>query len=98
MRNRLGRLMIVAVALATIIPAVAAADGPHEPAESVEFTILHTNDFHGRLETDYANRGGSAYMAKVINDIRADVGEENVACSMPVTCIRSTCNLSALDG
>jgi 2',3'-cyclic-nucleotide 2'-phosphodiesterase (5'-nucleotidase family) len=40
---------------------------------------LHTNDFHGRLETDYRGRGGSAYMASVINDIRAAKGEENVA-------------------
>jgi 2',3'-cyclic-nucleotide 2'-phosphodiesterase (5'-nucleotidase family) len=45
----------------------------------VEITLLHTNDFHGRLETDYRGRGGSAYMASVVNHIRAEVGEENVA-------------------
>jgi|GEM_PF-321371 len=44
-----------------------------------EITILHTNDFHGYLETDYRGRGGSAYMAGKINEIRAEVGEENVA-------------------
>ncbi len=44
-----------------------------------EFTILHTNDFHGYLETDYRGRGGSAYMAGKINEIRAEVREENVA-------------------
>ena len=44
----------------------------------VSFTILHTNDFHGHLESDYKGRGGSAYMAGVINDIRDEVGEENV--------------------
>ena len=43
-----------------------------------EFTILHTNDFHGYLETDYRGRGGSAYMAGKLNDIRAEVGEDNV--------------------
>ena len=42
------------------------------------FTILHTNDFHGYLETDYRGRGGSAYMAGKLNDIRAEVGEDNV--------------------
>jgi len=40
--------------------------------------ILHTNDFHGNLESDYKGRGGSAYMAGVINDIRAALGEDNV--------------------
>jgi 2',3'-cyclic-nucleotide 2'-phosphodiesterase (5'-nucleotidase family) len=44
----------------------------------VNVTLLHTNDFHGRLETDYRGRGGSAYLASVVNDIRAAVGEENV--------------------
>ena len=40
--------------------------------------ILHTNDFHGNLESDYNGRGGSAYMAGVINGIRDEVGEDNV--------------------
>jgi len=44
----------------------------------VTITILHTNDFHGYLESDYKGRGGSAYMATVINDIRTAKGEENV--------------------
>ncbi|MBM4466071.1 MAG: M6 family metalloprotease domain-containing protein, partial [Chloroflexi bacterium] len=43
-----------------------------------EVTILHTNDFHGYLETDARGRGGSAYMAGKINDIRAEVGEGSV--------------------
>ena len=42
------------------------------------FTILHTNDFHGRLETDYKGRGGSAYMASVIEDVREEVGSDDV--------------------
>jgi immune inhibitor A len=41
-------------------------------------TLLHTNDFHGNLETDYRGRGGSAYMASVIGDIRDEVGEDRV--------------------
>jgi len=46
---------------------------------SVQITLLHTNDFHGRLQPDSSNRGGSANMAGEINRIRAAVGEENVA-------------------
>jgi 2',3'-cyclic-nucleotide 2'-phosphodiesterase (5'-nucleotidase family)/subtilisin family serine protease len=42
------------------------------------FTILHTNDFHGRLETDSSGRGGSAYMASVIGDVREEVGDDDV--------------------
>jgi 5'-nucleotidase/UDP-sugar diphosphatase len=44
-----------------------------------QITILHTNDFHGQLETDYRGRGGSAYMAGKINEIRSAVGADNVA-------------------
>jgi 5'-nucleotidase len=66
--------------LALIIPTAALAGPKEKPASSTaEVTVLHTNDFHGRLETDYKYRGGSAYMASIINDIRAEVGEENVA-------------------
>jgi 2',3'-cyclic-nucleotide 2'-phosphodiesterase (5'-nucleotidase family) len=84
MRSRLGRMMIVAVAMLMIIPVAASAKdkkGPGGPAASevVEITLLHTNDFHGRLETDYKYRGGSAYLADAVNDVRAAVGAENVA-------------------
>jgi 5'-nucleotidase len=44
----------------------------------VETTLLHTNDFHGRLEPDYQGRGGAAYLAGAINQIRDAVGDENV--------------------
>lgn len=43
-----------------------------------QITLLHTNDFHGNLETDYKGRGGSAYMASVIEDIRDEVGADRV--------------------
>jgi uncharacterized repeat protein (TIGR01451 family) len=43
-----------------------------------KITILHTNDFHGNLESDYRGRGGSAYMAGVIDDVRAAEGEGDV--------------------
>ncbi|MCP4169019.1 MAG: hypothetical protein GY759_24440, partial [Chloroflexi bacterium] len=49
-----------------------------EPPTSAELTILHTNDFHGNLETDYKGRGGSAFMATVISEVRDEVGANNV--------------------
>ncbi len=66
---------VVLIALALIIPALATG---YSAVDVVTATLLHTNDFHGRLETDYQGRGGSAYMATVINDVRIAEGEDNV--------------------
>jgi uncharacterized repeat protein (TIGR01451 family) len=49
------------------------------PSEMISITILHTNDFHGHLEPDYKGRGGSAYIATAINQVRDKFGEDNVA-------------------
>jgi 2',3'-cyclic-nucleotide 2'-phosphodiesterase (5'-nucleotidase family) len=69
--------------MAMIIPAgTSAADtngNGSASSQAVEITLLHTNDFHGRLETDYKYRGGSAYLADAVNDVRSEVGAENVA-------------------
>ena len=73
MSRNIRRLAILVVALALIVPIPVFGQGV------VQITLLHTNDFHGRLETDYRGRGGSAYLASVVNDIRDTVGEENVA-------------------
>jgi len=70
---------ILVVILAMMVPVVASAQPPAAGEDVAEFTLLHTNDFHGRLETDYRGRGGSAYLSSVVNGIRASVGEENVA-------------------
>jgi 5'-nucleotidase/UDP-sugar diphosphatase len=48
------------------------------PSDVVTITILHTNDFHGNLESDYQGRGGSAYIAGVVDQVRADKGADNV--------------------
>ena len=66
-----GKLTILVVVLAMIVPTAALAKPPAAPTGDVEITLLHTNDFHGRLEADYKGRGGSANMAGVINSIRA---------------------------
>ncbi|HKZ30235.1 MAG TPA: 5'-nucleotidase C-terminal domain-containing protein [Acidimicrobiia bacterium] len=76
MSTRRSVLMIVAVVIAMIVPMGAVA----QPAgDDVEITLLHTNDFHGRLEPDSSGRGGSANLAGVINSIRAEAGAESVA-------------------
>lgn len=48
------------------------------PSAIVTATILHTNDFHGHLESDSSGRGGSAYIAGVVDAVRADKGADNV--------------------
>ena len=67
------KLLILIILLTLIIP-VSAYGNSH----IVNATLLHTNDFHGRLQTDYKGRGGSAYISDKVNDIRNAVGEENV--------------------
>jgi 5'-nucleotidase/UDP-sugar diphosphatase len=73
-RNTKLTLASLLLVLALILPTTVLAKGP----ETVNITILHTNDFHGRLEPDSSGRGGSAYIAGKVNEIRADVGEKNV--------------------
>jgi 5'-nucleotidase len=75
MSAKITRLAVLFIILALIIPVstVGQANG-----NIVNATLLHTNDFHGRLETDYKGRGGSAYIADKVNDVRDAVGEENV--------------------
>ena len=71
------RIISVVVILSLSMPF---ANVNHADAASFpHFTILHTNDFHGRLEADSSGRGGSANIAGEVNRIRSAVGEENVA-------------------
>jgi 2',3'-cyclic-nucleotide 2'-phosphodiesterase (5'-nucleotidase family) len=75
MSKKIFRLTILVVILALIVPTSVFSKPGND---TVQATLLHTNDFHGRLETDYRGRGGAAELASVINDIRATAGEENV--------------------
>jgi 5'-nucleotidase / UDP-sugar diphosphatase len=70
-------LPLIAALIASLIVPMAATAQPAEPA--VELTLLHTNDFHGRLEPDASLRGGAAYLAGAINQVRDEVGPDNVA-------------------
>jgi len=74
-RNKKLTLVSLLLVLALILPTTVMA----KALETVNITILHTNDFHGRLEPDSSGRGGSTNIAGVINRIKAAVGEENVA-------------------
>ena len=76
MSTKFWKLLTLIIILCLVIPFTFL--GETSAAGPVRFTILHTNDFHGRLETDDQGRGGSAYIAGKINDIEGDVGEENV--------------------
>jgi 2',3'-cyclic-nucleotide 2'-phosphodiesterase (5'-nucleotidase family) len=67
-------LLSLVVGSAFAAPAVQPSAGP----DAVTVTVLHTNDFHGNLELAGSNPG-IARTAKVINDVRASVGEDNVA-------------------
>lgn len=52
---------------------------PLAPNATITFTILHTNDFHGRLEPNTAESfPGMARTGKFISDTRAGLGASNV--------------------
>ncbi len=82
MRKRSRKLLLIGMVIAMIIPATASAsdttDHWKKHSEVAEITLVHTNDFHGRLETDYKGRGGSANIAGVIDHIEDTVGRKNV--------------------
>jgi 2',3'-cyclic-nucleotide 2'-phosphodiesterase/3'-nucleotidase len=71
-------LMTLAVMFSMFTSAVMAAPAG-APAVPVTFTILHTNDFHGQLDSSLsASNPGSARIATVVNGVRTAVGADNV--------------------
>jgi 2',3'-cyclic-nucleotide 2'-phosphodiesterase/3'-nucleotidase/5'-nucleotidase len=70
--KRLLLSLMMVIALILPLASAALAQGP------VNITILHTNDFHGNLEVDYAGRGGAANIAGYADEVKAEVGAENV--------------------
>ncbi len=79
-RQKVFRSLLAAFMLLSLVvsPALAASPAQAPAADTVTVTVLHYNDFHGNLELAGSNPG-IARMAKVINDVRASVGAENVA-------------------
>ena len=61
------------------LPAAQAPAAPLAPSAVMTFTVLHTNDFHGRLEVSAAEGfPGSARVGKFISDTRALLGASNM--------------------
>ncbi|WP_303773334.1 bifunctional UDP-sugar hydrolase/5'-nucleotidase [Anaerolinea thermophila] len=60
------RVFALILVLSLMLPSAAMA----QSSDIVQFTILHTNDFHGNLELSGSNPG-AARVAAVINNIRA---------------------------
>jgi 5'-nucleotidase / UDP-sugar diphosphatase len=81
MTKQLKKILLVTMTIVLVIPfsVFANPQAPDSPDALVEMAILHTNDFHGYLQTDSAGRGGAALLATAIDDIRTEVGATNVA-------------------
>ena len=72
---------ILLLAVVALVASLGAAPAIAAPAVPVNFTILHTNDFHGQLEWKSggsSSNPGMARVADVVNDVRTAVGADNV--------------------
>ncbi len=76
MYKKLYKILVVVIILTLVAPVTVFGQSN---SDIVKITLLHTNDFHGRLQPDSSGRGGSANIAGAINRVEAAVGEENVA-------------------
>ena len=76
MAKNLRLFVVLLLALSLIAPSANLAPSAHALA-TIEFTILHTNDFHGNLEPAGSNPG-MARLAYVVEDIRDVEGTDNV--------------------
>jgi 2',3'-cyclic-nucleotide 2'-phosphodiesterase/3'-nucleotidase/5'-nucleotidase len=68
---------LLLLTVAALLASLGAAPSGVRAAPAVNFTILHTNDFHGQLEASGSNPG-MARVATVVNDVRTAVGAANV--------------------
>ncbi len=75
--RRVTTMAVVLVILLSLFTTAASAKPAQLPASPITFTILHTNDFHGQLESSGSNPG-AARVATVVNGVRASVGATNV--------------------
>ena len=76
MRSRRFRFAAPFMAVALLGSLIPAAAGPALAAGPISFTILHTNDVHGQLESSGSNPG-MARVAAVVNSVRASAGAAN---------------------
>ncbi|MCX7977117.1 MAG: metallophosphatase, partial [Bellilinea sp.] len=69
--------LVLILCLALPMPVYSADLQRPQAAPTINFTILHTNDFHGNLEPSGSNPG-AARVAYKVNEVRTAVGAENV--------------------
>ena len=80
MTNKIYKLVTLIIIMSIALPLSMIVPGSMVNAQqinSVSFTILHTNDFHGQLEPAGSNPG-LARVATTVNNVRAAVGAANV--------------------
>ncbi|RPJ36794.1 MAG: hypothetical protein EHM35_07510, partial [Planctomycetaceae bacterium] len=77
MTNKIRKLFVLVVIFCLIVPTAVSAQPRAEADAVVNFSILHTNDFHGQLEASGSNPG-MARTAEVIQGVRTAVGAANV--------------------
>jgi 2',3'-cyclic-nucleotide 2'-phosphodiesterase (5'-nucleotidase family) len=70
-------LAMIAIAIPPGVLGVAQGQNQSGTQATVNFTILHTNDFHGNLEPTSSNPG-MARVATKINEVVTEVGVENI--------------------
>jgi 2',3'-cyclic-nucleotide 2'-phosphodiesterase/3'-nucleotidase/5'-nucleotidase len=70
-------LAMIAVAIPPGVVSVAQGQNQSGTDAIVNFTILHTNDFHGNLESAGSNPG-MARVATKMNEVVSEVGAENI--------------------
>ena len=77
--RRVTTMFVVLVVLFSQFVISAGAAPKALPANSVTFTILHTNDFHGQLDNSLSSSNpGMAKVATAVNNVRTAVGAANV--------------------
>jgi 5'-nucleotidase/UDP-sugar diphosphatase len=75
------RILTIGLMLALMVLLFGLGSVTAEPTmapAAAQITILHTDEFHGYLQSDSRGRGGSAYIAGEVNEIRTQVGADNV--------------------
>jgi 2',3'-cyclic-nucleotide 2'-phosphodiesterase (5'-nucleotidase family) len=77
--RRATMLVVVLVTLLSLFTTAVSAKPQQVPASPVTFTILHTNDFHGQLDSSLSSSNpGSARIQTILNQVRTQVGAGNV--------------------
>jgi 2',3'-cyclic-nucleotide 2'-phosphodiesterase (5'-nucleotidase family) len=77
MATKFFKILALVVILSLALPLQVFAQPLAAPPVPVTFTILHTNDVHGQLESSGSNPG-MARVATIVNNVRTAVGAANV--------------------